>query len=97
MLDVLLQLLKHQPFPVSLSSLSAIEKCVADHFCASSFHPLTNTSFLDFLTSDVQCRSSLGGSLTVGAAPIEDGEKQIIMKIISQLRLSERSKVNIYL
>ena len=93
-LDVVLQLLRREPFPISLQSLASIETAVADHFDVSSFHLLTKAPFLDFLVSDMQCTSSLGGSLTIGAVSMDDRKKQKIMDIVSQLRVTERdSKV----
>jgi hypothetical protein len=90
-LDVLLPLLKQQPFPISLSSLAEIERAVVDRFDAPSFHPLSRVSFLDFLVSDARCTAALGGSLSVGASGIDEGGKKRVVEIASQLRQTERN------
>jgi hypothetical protein len=90
-LDVVVRQLNRLPFPIDLSSLAAVERTVAEQFAAPAFQPLTNTSFLDFLVSDAQCKSCLGGSLTIGAAPMDDRRKRKVMDIVSQLRPTERS------
>lgn len=93
-MDIVLQFLRRQPFPISLQSLASIERAVAQHFDVLSFNLLTNASFLDFLVSDKQCTSSLGGSLTIGAVSVDDKKKQKIVDIVCQLRPTERkSKV----
>ena len=96
-LEVILRHLNRLPFPIDLPSLAAVERVIADHFGAPSFQVLTNTSFLDFLASDQQCQLSLGGSLTIGTAPTDDGGKRRVMAIVSQLGPSERNnQVQIY-
>ena len=90
-LEIVLPLLKRQPFPISLSSLADIERAVVERFDAPSFHPLCRTSFLDFLVSDVHCETALGGSLTVGAAAIDGSGKKRAVGIVSQLRHTERN------
>ena len=64
---------------------------MASHFDAPSFHPLTSTSFLDFVVSDAQCTASLGGALSIGATASDSGKKRKVVKIVSQLRHTERS------
>ena len=90
-LDVLLPLLKQQPFPISLTSLAEIERAVVDRFDAPSFHPLSRISFLDFLVSDAGCTAALGGSLNVGASGIDESGKKRVVEIVSQLRQTERN------
>ena len=90
-LDVVLRQLSRLPFPIDLSSLAAVEKAIADQFAAPSFHVLSSTSFLDFLVANEQCKTSLGGSLTIGAAPIDENGKRKVVEIVSQLRHAERN------
>lgn len=90
-LHVVLRHLSQMQYPIDLPSLEAVERATADYFAAPSFQVLSNVSFLKFILSDKRCKSSLGGALTIGAAPIDDGRKMATMDIVLQLRDAERS------
>ena len=64
---------------------------MAERFDVASFHPLTRTSFLDFIVCDPQCTAALGGSLTIGAPAVDASGKKRVLDIVSQLRRSERN------
>ena len=83
--EELLQHLKTVQFPVDLNSLSRIEETLTDHYGVTKFAHLSQGSFLQFITSQPQILSALGGQ-QITSSIVQSTVRERVLTFIQQLK-----------